>query len=92
MNEKQLSEINNDLNINKTDIEFSKGFLKFTLPKGSGLTKSATITNCCFSKDDPNYFVTSFSYSKQESNLFNSSILCVWNINEPNTPYRLVIC
>ncbi len=83
--------MNKELNMNKTDIEFSKGFLKFTLPKGSALTKSASITNCCFSKDDPNFFVTSFSYPKPESNLFNSSILCIWNINEPTIPYRYPI-
>jgi hypothetical protein len=89
LNEKKLSEMNNDLNINKSDIEFSKGFIKYTVPKNlSQITKSAYLTNCCFSKDDSNYFVTSFNYSKKESSLFNSSILCVWNVNESNVPYR----
>lgn len=97
--EKLLEEISmndskNKLNLNKSDIEFSQGFCKFSIPKSlSKLAKNSILTNCTFCMDNPNYFVCSYeiqTIKNKESEFvqFDSTLLIVWNLNDPETPYK----
>lgn len=82
---------NKQSNISKSDIEFSQGFIKFVIPKLlSKLTKSAVLKNCCFCKDDSNYFVCSYYIQtvSGKENIFDSTLLIVWNINDFETPFK----
>ena len=54
--------------------------------------KHLRLVNACFSTNDPTHFVCSIDvYNQSQSEHTNSSILVVWNTNEPNTPYRFAV-
>lgn len=76
---------------NKSDLQFSQGFNRFGIPKYlSKLTKQAVLTNCCFSRDDSNYFVCSYDIQTipDKEGKLNASLLIAWNINEPASPHK----
>ena len=75
---------------NKSDLEFSQGFTKFSIPKFlNKITKHAALNNCCFSIDDPNFLVCSYDLYSLSENKSNGTLFIVWNINDPENPHRL---
>ena len=94
LEELSMNDSKNKLNLNKTDIDFSQGFCKFSIPKSlSKLTKNSSLINCTFCIDDSNYFVCSYeiqTIKNKESEFvqFDSTLLIVWNINDPNVPFK----
>ena len=89
-----MNDSKNQMNLIKSDIEFSQGSCKFAIPKSlSKLTKNAMLTNCTFCQDDSSYFVCSYEIqtlkSKETDSVqFDSTLLIVWNINDPVTPHK----
>lgn len=76
---------------NKSDMEFSQGFTRFSLPKFlSKLTKNAVLTNCCFSRDDSSLLVCSYDIQTipDKEIRHNASLLVIWNINDASNPYK----
>ena len=72
----------------KSDLEFSQGFAKFSLPKFvTKLIMNSILSNVTFCQDDSNYLVVSYDI-QTSADRFTSSILVVWNINEPNKPFK----
>lgn len=77
---------------NKSDLEFSQGYSIFSMSKvSSKLAKVSVITNCAFSADNSNSIVCSYM-SEASSTSQNTTLLIVWNIEEPNEPYRILSC
>lgn len=75
---------------NKSDLEFSQGFSIFGIPKHlSKLSKSIVLTNVVFAQDNPNHLVCSYD---MQLGLTSSTLLFVWDIDEPKVPYRILTC
>ncbi|RNA22400.1 WD repeat-containing 60, partial [Brachionus plicatilis] len=74
----------------KSDLEMSQGFTSFEIPKKiAKFFKHFRISNCTFNQEDPNYIVCSYNLPDENS---QSSLLLVWNLNEPKTPHRILTC
>lgn len=74
----------------KSDFDISKGFTLFEIPKQlSKIFKHYRVTSCTFNQEDANYLVCSYSLPDQNS---QSTLLLVWNLMEPQNPYRVLTC
>ena len=75
---------------NSSDLEFSKGFSRLMLPKLlSKVAKHSVLSNCTFCQDDPNFVVCTYDLSIDDSlDRYTSSLLVVWNLDDPEKPYR----
>lgn len=75
---------------NKSDLEFSQGYSVFSIPKNlSKITQTAILTNVVFSQDNINHLVCSYDV---QMGLASSTLVLVWDIDEPAMPYRVLIC
>lgn len=89
-----LKENNNDSSSlqldNSSDLEFSKGFSRLMLPKFlNKVARNSVLSNCTFCQDDPNFVVSTYDlFTDNSPDRFTSSLLVVWNIKDPEKPYK----
>lgn len=71
-----------------TDLNFSKGFAKLSMPKWlTKKIKHAVLSEVNFCQDDSGYLVCTYDLETGPDR-FTSSFLVVWNVNEPEKPYK----
>jgi hypothetical protein len=91
-----------EMNTDKIEIKFSRAFATFTIPKFlTRIARTWILKNCAFCQEDSNYFVCVYNIQQNQDNNnkndnfnighFNASIFIVWNLNQMDQPYRILI-
>ncbi len=87
LNEKEAANDKELKTHKKSQLQFAKGCVEIQIPNIFDNFEAIQIKNCAFSLDNQQHFAICFDY-KSQSEFYNKSLFLVYNVDEPNVPYR----